>query len=470
MAPEPSDVVELDERYRPSAGAGRGDGFELDRRTRTIRIARRCSLSAAGVPSSAVGGGSAGSSGFAARAGVGSTGDDADRAALFARSGRRAPARRPVAPKVNTAADIRAKYGIRRASVATRAAASHLVVAADARAAGTSSSGGARRHPTSGRWRSRRRRFAPTACCVRVPVAAAWDVSRAETRPRTSVDAFRVVARNLPAVLVQSICVTDFSPSSDFARSYPFRDPTSAARRVLLRKFVVITCFRREHFRARGGSPTHQRECAPCTGLFPRSFRLRGSQKVGSLRRPLCFSSDPVDHWPFQFEIDAGGWFFPNLDVRLADQRRATPYDHQPHRPRVSSTLTRSAEVSRLPVACYVTSPAPTAASGDDALLSEDGGINVRALPRTSRPCSRISTLTATESSTWRSSRRRCPALTPSCTGRTRKAPSPSRPSRQGTARAEGVRPGRRWHRRPQGAHARRGDVPSLQEVPETHA
>ena len=49
-------------------------------------------------------------------AGVGSTGDDADRAALFGRSGTGASpsATYPVAPKVNTAADIRAKYGIRK--------------------------------------------------------------------------------------------------------------------------------------------------------------------------------------------------------------------------------------------------------------------------------------------------------------------------------------------------------------------
>ena len=39
---------------------------------------------------------------------------------------------------------------------------------------------------------------------------------------------------------------------------------------------------------------------------------------------PIDPSSDPVD----PSTPDAlGGWFFPNLDVRLADQRRATPYD-----------------------------------------------------------------------------------------------------------------------------------------------
>ena len=43
-------------------------------------------------------------------------------------------------------------------------------------------------------------------------------------------------------------------------------------------------------------------------------------------------------------------------------------------------------------------------------------------------------------------------------------------PPRQGPARAEGFRRRRGWHSRSQGANARRGNVPGLQEVPETYA
>ena len=121
MEPERSDVVE---RRAVSTERGAGRGGSGSSSTGAAEDSNRAALfasvgSAAGgsrsVGSSAGGSRSVGSS-AARSAGVGSTGDDADRAALFGRSGTGASpsATYPVAPKVNTAADIRAKYGIRK--------------------------------------------------------------------------------------------------------------------------------------------------------------------------------------------------------------------------------------------------------------------------------------------------------------------------------------------------------------------
>ena len=111
MEPERSDVVE---RRAVSTERGAGRGGSGSSSTGAADDSNRAALFASG--GSAAGGSRSGGSSAARSAGVGSTGDDVDRAALFGRSGTGASpsATYPVAPKVNTAADIRAKYGIRK--------------------------------------------------------------------------------------------------------------------------------------------------------------------------------------------------------------------------------------------------------------------------------------------------------------------------------------------------------------------
>ena len=92
-----------------SAGAGRrGAGSSS---TGAAEDSDRAALFGSG--GSAAGAGSAGV-GPSRTAQSGSNGDDADRAALFGTVGSSGSGTYPVAPKVNTAADIRAKYGIRK--------------------------------------------------------------------------------------------------------------------------------------------------------------------------------------------------------------------------------------------------------------------------------------------------------------------------------------------------------------------
>ena len=112
MEPERSDVVE---RRAVSTERGAGRGGSGSSSTGATDDSNRAALFASG--GSAAGGSRSVGSAAARSAGVGSTGDDADRAALFGRSGSvgaSPSATYPVAPKVNTAADIRAKYGIRK--------------------------------------------------------------------------------------------------------------------------------------------------------------------------------------------------------------------------------------------------------------------------------------------------------------------------------------------------------------------
>ena len=164
--------------------------------------------------------------------------------------------------------------------------------------------------------------------------------------------------------------------------------------------------------------------------LFPRPLRVF-FQSEGFVLAMVMFLAHPCNVG--QSLAVSPGVASDRHEKILTDTTRSAPAarrnpNHQPPSAERIGHLNASRLGIALPAACSVTSPAPTATPATTPSSPRMAESTSAPSPRTSRPCSRISTPTATESSTWKSSRP-CSALTPSCAGRTRKAPSPSRPS-----------------------------------------